>query len=293
MNSGVSAWHSSLVPATIGALARILTNREEEPKRREEFFFLCLYVFLSTVELCHVVMVKSSAIKKSRRKSQREAARLQRLDDINTGDRSPIRCAPRRMSPQKMKKEEDCVTEMLTGGQIEASDSPWSSPVVLVTKKDSWMMRLLRMPTPFRGSMTPWICWRESSGFRPWIWPAATGRSHCLRRPELRQRLRHIPGCSSSELCRLVCAMLLRPSSDWWIEYSRVSGGIAAWSTLMISFLSAGLLVLRCRIWRWYSRDCARMACSWSRVSAICLERRCPSWAILWADEGWSVTRKR
>ena len=56
--------------------------------------------------------------------------------DINTGDRSPIRCAPRRMSPQKMKREEDCVTEMLTGGQIEASDSPWSSPVVSVTKKD-------------------------------------------------------------------------------------------------------------------------------------------------------------
>ena len=46
--------------------------------------------------------------------------------DINTGDRSPIRCAPRRMSPQKMKREEECVTEMLTGGQIEASDSPWS-----------------------------------------------------------------------------------------------------------------------------------------------------------------------
>ena len=57
--------------------------------------------------------------------------------DINTGDRPPIRCAARRMSPQKMKKEEECVTEMLTSGQIEPSDSPWSSPVVLVTKKDS------------------------------------------------------------------------------------------------------------------------------------------------------------
>ena len=56
--------------------------------------------------------------------------------DINTGDWPPIRCAPRRMSPQKMKKEDECVAEMLTGGQIEASDSPWSSPVVLVTKKD-------------------------------------------------------------------------------------------------------------------------------------------------------------
>ena len=55
--------------------------------------------------------------------------------EINMGDGSPIRCAPRRMSPQKMKKEEECVAEMLTDGQIEPSDSPWSSPVVLVMKK--------------------------------------------------------------------------------------------------------------------------------------------------------------
>ena len=56
--------------------------------------------------------------------------------EIDTGDGAPIRCAPRRMSPQKMKKEEECVTEMLTGGKIEPSDITWSSPVVLVTKKD-------------------------------------------------------------------------------------------------------------------------------------------------------------
>ena len=55
---------------------------------------------------------------------------------IDTGTTTPIRCAPRRMSPQKIKKEETCVAEMLTGGQIEPCDSPWSAPVVLVTKKD-------------------------------------------------------------------------------------------------------------------------------------------------------------
>ena len=55
---------------------------------------------------------------------------------IDMGDSLPIHCAPRRMSPQKIKQEEACVDEMLTGGQIEPSDSPWSAAVVLVTKKD-------------------------------------------------------------------------------------------------------------------------------------------------------------
>ena len=55
---------------------------------------------------------------------------------IDTGDSLPIRCALRKMSLQKIKQEEACVEEMLTGGQIEPSDSPWSAPVVLVTKKD-------------------------------------------------------------------------------------------------------------------------------------------------------------
>ena len=55
---------------------------------------------------------------------------------IDTGDSLPIRCALRRMSPQKIKQEEACVEEMLASGQVEPSDSPWSAPVVLVTKKD-------------------------------------------------------------------------------------------------------------------------------------------------------------
>ena len=56
--------------------------------------------------------------------------------NIDTGDSQPVRCAPRRMSSQKIKREETCVEEMLSDGQIEPSESPWSAPVVLVTKKD-------------------------------------------------------------------------------------------------------------------------------------------------------------
>ena len=51
-----------------------------ERKEGRGNLFLCLYVFLSTEELCHVVMVRS-AVKKNRRKSQREAARLQKQAD--------------------------------------------------------------------------------------------------------------------------------------------------------------------------------------------------------------------
>ena len=49
--------------------------------------------------------------------------------EIVTKNARPVRCGPRR-------KEQECVKDMLTGGQIEPSDSPWASPVVLVTKKE-------------------------------------------------------------------------------------------------------------------------------------------------------------
>ena len=48
----------------------------------------------------------------------------------------PVRFGPRRLAPAGLRREQDCVREMLSGGQIEPSDSPWASPVVLVTKKD-------------------------------------------------------------------------------------------------------------------------------------------------------------
>ena len=51
-------------------------------------------------------------------------------------DARPVRCGPRRLAPAGLRKEQSCVQEMLHGGQIEPSDSPWASLVVLVTKKD-------------------------------------------------------------------------------------------------------------------------------------------------------------
>ena len=54
--------------------------------------------------------------------------------EIVTKESRPVCCGPRRLAPVGLRKE--CVKDMLTGGQIEPSDSPWASPVVLVTKKD-------------------------------------------------------------------------------------------------------------------------------------------------------------
>ena len=56
--------------------------------------------------------------------------------EILTADTRPVRCGPRRLAPPGHRTEQTCVKEMWLGGQIEPSDSPWASPVVLVTKKD-------------------------------------------------------------------------------------------------------------------------------------------------------------
>ena len=55
---------------------------------------------------------------------------------IDTGSTRPIRCNPRKLSPKKIKIQQELVDKMLEDGQIEPSDSAWSVPTVLVTKKD-------------------------------------------------------------------------------------------------------------------------------------------------------------
>ena len=59
--------------------------------------------------------------------------------EIETNGARPVLCWPRRLVPVGLWTEQDCVWDKLEGGPIEPSDSPWASPVVLVTKKDGFI----------------------------------------------------------------------------------------------------------------------------------------------------------
>ena len=55
---------------------------------------------------------------------------------INTGTAAPVRQPPRRLPLVKREEAEKAIQEMKNDAIIEPSASPWSSPVVLVKKKD-------------------------------------------------------------------------------------------------------------------------------------------------------------
>jgi len=56
--------------------------------------------------------------------------------DIDTGDAFPIKQSPRRPPFAAQEAEDAILDEMLQTGVIEPSNSPWSSPVCMVKKKD-------------------------------------------------------------------------------------------------------------------------------------------------------------
>ena len=56
--------------------------------------------------------------------------------EIDTGEHRPVKQAPRRVPFHKEQVVETALKEMEDDGVIQPSDSPWSSPIVLVQKKD-------------------------------------------------------------------------------------------------------------------------------------------------------------
>ena len=80
-----------------------------------------------------------------------------------------------RLGPAGLRTEQTCVKEILLGGQIEPSDSPWASLVVLVTKKDGSTCfcvdyRRLNSLTVKDAYLLPtrYGCWVISSGSLLW-----------------------------------------------------------------------------------------------------------------------------
>lgn len=70
-------------------------------------------------------------------KSADDLGRTDRVQHrINTGTAAPIRQPPRRLPLGKREIEKEEISKLLNRGVIEPSNSPWSSAVVLVTKKD-------------------------------------------------------------------------------------------------------------------------------------------------------------
>ena len=59
------------------------------------------------------------------------------MHKVETGNARPIKEHPRRIPLAKTQDVEREIQDMLAKGVIEESDSPWSSPIVLVKKKDN------------------------------------------------------------------------------------------------------------------------------------------------------------
>ena len=56
--------------------------------------------------------------------------------EINTGEHAPIKQLPCRIPPHQGEIIDQQLDELLANGRVEESQSPWSSPVVLVRKHD-------------------------------------------------------------------------------------------------------------------------------------------------------------
>jgi hypothetical protein len=98
---------------------------------------------------------------------------------IDTGYARAICQPPRRLLLAKQAEVNNTLEDMKRQGVIEESDSPWSSPLMLVQKKDGSLRFCVdyrrlndvtkKIVSRFRGLTTPWTRWRERYCSLSWI----------------------------------------------------------------------------------------------------------------------------
>ena len=88
-------------------------------------------------ELVMILDVLTSNVQAFAKKSENSATIAHDVTHtIRTGDASPIKQAPYRASPLNHEYIKNEVESLIRRGLVEQSSSPWSSPVILVSKED-------------------------------------------------------------------------------------------------------------------------------------------------------------
>ena len=116
--------------------------------------------------------------------------------EINTGDEIPRKQAARRIPYGARQKVAEQLERMQKIGMIKPSKSPWSSPVVLVRKRDGTLhfcvdYRFLNSVTKpdvfYLELMISWINLENLNTTPPWILCQDTGRSEYM--PTVKRKL--------------------------------------------------------------------------------------------------------
>ena len=121
---------------------------------------------------------------------------------IDTGDAPPLRQPPRRLPLSKREEAQRAIQEIHQQGLIEPSTSPWSSPIVLVKKKDGGLRfcvdyrrlnavtRKDSYPLPRIDDTLEALSPIQHPRFAEWILSSPDGRGsqgkdglHCRKRP--------------------------------------------------------------------------------------------------------------